>query len=236
MNPHAMIAQMIALLALSTAAFADHCAGLPPTYDRITLAASASQEVANDTLVAVLSAQREGGDPARLAAEVNQAMQAALEAARRVEGVKAQTLDYHTSPVYRQQEVSGWRVTQTLRLEGRDAARLSGLIGDLQRTLALQSVGYTVSRAGRAEIEDALLRAALDAFGRRVRLVAEQLERPGYRIVEVELTTGEPPTPRPFAYQGRAALAASEAAPPTLEAGTQTVTVTVRGTVELQRP
>jgi predicted secreted protein len=234
-----MIAQMITLLALSAlsaSALADVLADRPPTYDRVTLTASASREVANDTLVAVLSAQREGGDPARLAGEVNQAMQAALTAARRVEGVKAQTLDYHTSPVYRQQELAGWRVAQMLRLESRDGASLSGLVGELQRTLVLQSVGYTVSPAGREEVEDALLRSALDAFSRRARLVAEQLERPGYRIVDIELTTEVPPMPRAFAYQARAALAAAEAAPPALEAGTQTVTVTVRGTVELQRP
>ena len=49
----------------------------PLTYDRVRLSGTASSEVANDTLVAVLYAQREGQDAAPLAGEVNAAVSTA---------------------------------------------------------------------------------------------------------------------------------------------------------------
>ena len=59
----------VILLTLSFAANA-HDANAP-TYDRISLSASAQEEVEADLLVAVLAAQREGTDAALLAGEVN---------------------------------------------------------------------------------------------------------------------------------------------------------------------
>ena len=205
----------------------------PLTYDRIRLSGTASSEVANDTLVAVLYAQREGQEAAPLAGEVNAAVAWALEQARDVPGLKAQTLGYQTQPVYQNQRLSGWRVRQTLQLESREPERLAGLLGTLQERLAVQSVGYTVSPARMREAEDALIVEALAAFRARAELVRRELGAAGYRLVELGVDGGGPgPAPR-------VAMAAMEmraaAAPPALEPGTREVTVSVSGTVELER-
>ncbi|HEY5790494.1 MAG TPA: SIMPL domain-containing protein [Gammaproteobacteria bacterium] len=205
----------------------------PLTYDRVQLSGSATREVANDTLVAVLFVQREGQAAAPLAAEVNAAIAWGLEQARKADGVKVQTLGYQTNPVYQNNRISGWRVRQALRLESRDSERLSTLLGELQARLALQSVGYEVSPEARRAAEEALVREALAAFRARAELVSGELGAAGYRLVQLDVDGGGPP-PRP--YQAMAAMEMrAAAAPPALEAGTQDLSVTVRGTIELER-
>jgi predicted secreted protein len=232
-----MIAQTLAVVALAAAAGSPATADAPLTFDRVTLAYTATRDVDNDTLVAVLYAQREGGDTARLADEVNRAIAHAVERARQVEGVKVQTLDYQTSPVYQQASIVGWRVSQSLRLESQDAARLGKLIGELQKDLAVQSVGYAVSPATRRSAEDGLIGEAVEGFEKRAALVAARLGRNGYRLVSVDVdTSGEGMVPRPMRMQARGMALAADAVPPALEAGTQSLSVTVQGTVELNRP
>jgi predicted secreted protein len=232
-----MIAQTLAVLALAASTGSPALADEPLTYDRVTIAYTATRDVDNDTLVAVLYAQREGGDTARLADEVNRAIARAVERARQVEGVKVQTLDYQTSPVYQQASIVGWRVSQSLRIESQDAARLGKLIAELQKDLAVQSVGYAVSPAARRSAEDGLIGEAVEGFEKRAALVAARLGRNGYRLVSVDVdTSGEGLVPRPMRMQARGMALAADAAPPALEAGTQSLSVTIQGTVELNRP
>ena len=149
---------------LSSAAWAAAAHEDGVTFDRISFSVSATQEVENDTLVAVMYAHREGQDAAALADAVNKAITDALTRTRQVPAVKVQTLNYRQSPVYRNQIVSGWRVRQSIRLESRDAAVLSELIGELQSTLSIESVSYTVSEEARRAVEDGLIASAMAAF------------------------------------------------------------------------
>ena len=202
-------------------------------YDRVSLSVSAEQEVGNDVLIAVLYAERSGGDQAALASEVNQAVGAALERARAVPAVSARTLGYNTWPQYANQVLRGWRVRQTLRLESRDAGALSNLLGDLQETLALGSLGYQVSSQAREAAQSGLIARALAAFRARAELVAHEMGRGGYRIVQIDIDTAGG-VPRPMMMRGGAvALQAAEVAPPALEAGEQTLSVGVSGSIEL---
>jgi len=200
-------------------------------YDRISLSASASDDVENDLLVAVLFEQREGQDPASLAAQVNRAIAAGAERAKRVPGVKVQTLDYRTTPVYRKEVLSGWRVRQSIRLESPDTAALSRLIGDLQSSLQVQSIDYRISEERRARAEDGLVKEALAAFGHRANLVAAALGRQGYRLVTLNVVTQGRPPIQPMRMR---LMAAQAVPPPALEPGTQQLEVSVNGTIELK--
>jgi len=204
----------------------------PLTYDRISLSVSEQDAVDNDVLVAVMFAQSEGSDAAALAGEVNGRIARAVEQAKGFDAIKLQTLDYQTDPVYRNNRVDGWRVSQALRLESRDADALSRLVGTLQNELAIRSIGYEVSPQKRGAAEEALINRAIQRFNARARQITEAFGRKDYRIVDVRVDSGGFfPSP-----QFRAApLMALEAAapPPTLEAGTQDVMVEVSGTIEL---
>jgi len=216
------------------------CCGLPAaadepplTYERVELSVSAEADVDNDTLSAVLYAQRQGGDAAVLAGEVNREVLQAVAAAKKVADVKVQTLGYQTSPVYEKQRLVGWRVQQSIRLESRDAARLSELIGELQAALAVQSIGYSISPDRRLQEEDRLIGEAILRFNQRADLITRQLGHADYRLVRLAVDTSES-GPRPQPFRAMAMEAPRGASPPVLEAGTEMVEVRVRGTIELQ--
>lgn len=203
------------------------------TYDRVDLMAEARLDVENDLLIAIAFAEVENNDQADAAAAVNEAIAWAAERARRVEGVEIQTMNYTTRPLYANgRRIVGWAARQALRLESEDAEALSALLGELQERVAVQSMSYSLSDAARNDAEERLIADALAQFDRRATLVAGELGRDGYRIVRLGIGSGG------FFPLAREAMAFSRAAdasvtPPEIEAGTQTLSVTVNGTIEL---
>lgn len=225
---HLSIALLLTLAALPAAA-----GDAPLTYDRISLSASAEREIGNDTLVVVLRAMAEGEDPARLAEDVNDRVRWAVDQAKAAGGVEVQTSGYQTHPVYRQQQLVAWRVSHGVRLESRDSTALSELLAELQQRLSLVSMDYHVSAAARREAEGALMGEALELFRERAQRVTEQLQRPGYRLVQLDINTSSegqrPPMLRAMAMESARADSA-----PVIEAGKQRVQVSVHGTIELK--
>ena len=218
------------LMALTLPAAAD---GENVTYDRVALSVSAEEEVPNDTQVVVLRAQAEGRDSADLAREVNRRIRWGVDKAQAQEGIEVQTVDYRTQPVYREQNLTGWRVSHAMRLESTDSAVLATLLEALQERLGLVSMSYEVSPAARRAAEEALIAEALERFRARAALVTSRLERPGYRIVRLDINTAsrepQPPVMRTMAMES----ARSDAAP-VVEAGKQRVEVSIQGTIELR--
>lgn len=201
-----------------------------PTHNRISLSVDASTEVDNDQLVASLGIQREGSRAAALADEVNRAINWALDEARKVAVVKVQTQSYQTHPIYRKNTLSGWRVSQSIRLQSKDSAQLSELIGRLQERLALQSIGFEVSDEARRAANEALIQEALGRFRERSAMITEQLGRRSYRLIQADVNTrGQGPAPMVRGMAMRAEVAAA----PQFEAGTQTLRVNVSGQIEL---
>jgi predicted secreted protein len=208
----------------------------PLTYDRVSFAVASERQVQADEVIAVLAAQRQGAKAAELAREVNGLVTWGLKEAKAVPQVQVQTLAYETVPVYTKGSLSGWRVTQSIRLRAKDAAALSELIGRLQEKLLLQSVDYQVSDDHRKTVEADLIGASLDAFKARARLIAERLGQPHYRMVDMQVDTGGQ-APVPLYRSARVGLAAADAGapvPPSIGAGMQTLHVRVSGVIELQ--
>jgi predicted secreted protein len=231
-------ARRVAVLCLFWGAVASpSLADQPLTYDRVSFAVTSERQVQTDEVAAVLAAQRQGAKAAELAREVNGLVTWGLKQAKEVPKVQVQTLAYETVPVYLKGSLSGWRVTQSIRLRARDAAVISELIGRLQERLLLQSVDYVVSDDRRKAAEADLIGRTLDAFKARARLIAERMGQPHYRMVEMHVNTGgQPPTPLfRSAPVGRAAAAeASTPVPPSIGAGMQTLRVGISGVIELQ--
>lgn len=223
----------IFLLLLATLSFPVLADTTDPTYDRITLSESARAEVENDLQVAVMFVQREGRSAESLAAEVNEVVNQALERLRSVPGIKVQTQSYRTTAVYRKTEVRGWRVHQSIRLESRDPKLLSELIGELQSSLKVQSIGFQVSDERRREHTDSLIDQALARFSNRAKRISKQLGRAGYRIVRINVNQGHQ-APVVMRHEMRMADAAPAGVPaPRIEAGSQHIEVVVTGEIEL---
>ncbi len=202
-----------------------------PTYDRINLSVSAQQEADNDSLVAVLYAQEEGKNATRLAKQVNRDISAAVTKAKQTDGIKVQTLDYTTSPVYIKNHLNSWRVRQSIRLESKNPASLSELIDNLQKELKVSGINYTLSPESRLLIEESLIAEAIGRFNSRAQLIQTQMSRQNHKLVQMDINSSAH-SPQPRLRMAR--MEKSSAPTPHLEAGTQTVTVTIRGTIELQ--
>ena len=230
--PHLLLLHVIACVVLLSTVTVANAKDDDSHYDRISLLATASDEVDNDILEATLSVYREGSNPSLLSEEVNSAIQWAIGEAKKVSGITVQTLGYQTNPVYQQQRLSAWRVRQSLRLESKDIAKLSQLIGKLQERLTVGRVGYRVSAQRRNAVEESLITEVIALFQRRAELVAKQMGRSRYRVVQMSINTGGAPM-RPMMRAEMSAMADTRTSP-SFEAGAQTVMVSISGTIELQ--
>jgi len=221
----------IAAAVLGLAATSAGAHDFEQTYNRVSLEASAEREVENDTLVASLFAEHQAQRQQDVSEVVNEAVRWAVTQAKHVEGIKVQTTQYNTSPVYDKNVITGWRARQSIRLESTDADKISELIGELQARLSIGSINYAVSKQARDTAEESLTSEALAQFRRRADLVTRELGRNGYRIVQLNINT-QGGHPQPMAYAARG-MAAIEAAAPAIEAGVQTVGVMINGTIEV---
>ncbi|MEM6405017.1 MAG: SIMPL domain-containing protein [Pseudomonadota bacterium] len=204
------------------------------SYNRVSFSAEAQVEVQQDLLVAVLSAQREGRRADRLASEVNQIIQQAVAQVKQHSGIKVRTLSYQTYPIHDKKRKSRWRVSQRLRLESQDSQLLGAVLGKLQAELQLQSLDYRVSPAMQQQNQSALTQAALENFQQRAFEITRALGMKRYKLVRVNVNGGgQGLVPRPLRRERMMLASADAAAPVTLEAGTQRLSVTVNGEIEL---
>ncbi|MCW5585887.1 MAG: SIMPL domain-containing protein [Chromatiales bacterium] len=228
--------RLIPITALSIALYATSAIAHnePPQYNRVHLDESARAEVDNDLLVVVLSAQAEGRDASAPADEVNRLMDWAVNLSRSHPEVKLQTLGYQTHAVYNKDKIRGWRVSQSLRLESRDNRLLGDLVAKLQAQLHVQSLGYEVSDEQRRGHLDELTAAAIARFQARAKHITESLGRTGFRLVNLQINDSRNhPMPLARGMMMEAATADFSVAPATIEAGTQELTVSVSGEIEL---
>ena len=201
-------------------------------FDRITFSVDASADVANDTLVAVLYVQREGSDVATLSDEVNKIITQAVQRSKKIPGIDVRTRAYQSYPIYKEQRISGWRVRQSIQLKNQNIDALSKLIGDLQSTLAVESIVYTVSPAQREIIEERLIGEAITAFKNRAQQISQHFNRASYRLVTIDVRATSGPV-QPIPMRAATTMMKTKVAPPTIEPGTQLVTVKASGVIEL---
>ena len=203
------------------------------TYDRVDFAVSAREEISSDLLVVRLVARHEALQQADSSARVNDDVAWALALARKRSGVKIQTLDYRTNPVYEERQIRGWRTQQVVRLESQDRDVLASLIGELQQRLTVESLIHEVSAELRETVETRLIDDAIARFGSRAAQIAQAFSRASYRLVAVHIGTADE-RPPPVNFGMRAMAMSAQAAEPNIEPGEQTIVVTVDGTIELE--
>ncbi len=199
-------------------------------YNRIHLNAAASGKIENDTLRAILGTQEEGMDTTALAEKVNRKIQWAIAEIKKHTALKVQTQSYTTSPVYYKNKITHWRVSQAIQVESQDLALVSQVLGQLQTKLNLQGIQFIVSPAARSNFEASLISQALDAFKQRANAVTRHLGFKQYHIVDLRIgSSGGAPI-----YQARSmAMAEAMPAPPPLEAGESSMSVSINAEIEL---
>lgn len=208
----------------------------PPVQGVVNLAASASTEVAKDWISVTLGTQREGSDAAPVQTALKQALDAALQEARKVAKpgqVDVQTGSFNLSPRYTAKgQTNGWQGSAELIVEGKDMAAIAQLTGRIT-SLSISRVAYGLSREQREKAEAAVTGDAVSRFRARASEVARLFGYASHTVREVSVSSNEqaPFVPMVRAKAMAMASSADEALP--VEAGKATVTVTVSGSVQM---
>ena len=216
-----------------------HDAGMPAPTPRniVQLSASATVEVPQDWLTMTLGTSREGPDAGIVQAQLTQALDEALRAARKraQEGLlEVHTGTFHLSPRYSKEgRITGWQGRTELVLEGRDFTRIAALAGTIS-SLSIGGVQFSLSRAAQNKVEGQAQTMAIDRFKAKADAIAKGFGFTSYALQEVSVHAndqGGGPPPRMLAMQAKSAVAD---APVPLEAGKSAVVVSVSGSVQLQ--
>lgn len=203
-------------------------------YNQISLEASASAEVENDTMIASLYAQEEGSKATVLSNRVNHNINWALEKLKQYKNIKVETESYSTQPVYNKSQIIAWRVKQSIRLESKEMSLMSEVLGELQQQLKLGGISFDVSPEKREEQNRVLIDQALTAYSNRALQIANKLKSDRYKIVTMNVSTST----NAGQYRHRPATAmmaeAAVSITPEVAKGDQTLMVRVSGTIELE--
>ena len=204
--------------------------------DVLALDAAVTTEVSPDLAIINLAIDREGPDPVALSREVNQILADALARSRATSGVSAASGGYTSYPRQDNRgKRTGWQVRAELILKSKDFARLSQLAGALGNDLQVSGTRFEISPELRGAEEARLIDSAAQAFRSKAAAAVKAFGFAGYRIREVQLgSLGQQAGPRPVLMAMSRAGGADAAGPP-LESGRTTLTLTVSGSVQMQR-
>jgi len=225
------IGAAVCLIALSAYAQAEPAM---PRAGVLTLEAQAGNEVPLDVATITLVTETEGKDAAQLAQRVNQTLDETMKEAKAEAKVSARSGGYRTFPTTdRDGRVSAWRARGEIILESRDFKALSALAGRLSSRMQVAGIAFTLSPETRQAEEDRLITQAIARFQSRAQIAAKAFGYARFSLLEVGVhAQGVGPTPPRPMYKG---MAAAEAAPVPVEGGRTTVSVTVSGSVKLEK-
>lgn len=228
---------LLALVALCIAPLLQAQTAEQTIFNAFTFNSEASVEIDNDLMIATLVVQDEDKDSAALANKINATMGWAVESLRPFSTIKIKTRDYQTYPRYdtsQSRRLIGWRATQTLQLETDDFKAAGKAIQNLQEKLQVQGIRLSVKPATREIASEALIKKALFAFRDRAQLVQETMGAKSYKIVDINIQTGNAGGAFHDAQAPRMEMMRSSVtSEPAIEAGSSLVSVQVYGRIQL---
>ena len=227
----------LAILSLAAAAVAARGEPAPPE-GVVSLTSSASVEVTKDLLSVAFSTSRDGADAGLVQSQLKQALDAALNEARKVARpgqVEVQAGNFSLYPRYSPKgTINGWTGSTELLVEGRDLQAIGQLTGRVT-TMTIARVGYNLSRELREKIEGDVAAQAIGRYRAKAAEVAKLFGYAGYTVREINLASGEPVVYAPMqSLRVKAMSAGADEALP-VEPGKGSVSVTVSGTVQMTR-
>lgn len=203
------------------------------SYNRVDFQVEAAREVANDLLTATLTVDVQDKQPGRVAQQLNAALNEALKKAAAFQSVKTSSGNQQTFPVYgRNNQIDAWRGHGEIRLEARDFKAAGELIMQLQSTLQLGGVQFSIAPDTRARIEDALITEAIKAFQSRADAIRSAVGAKSYKTVHFSINNGMSPY-RPMPMMREAKFSSAMSAPD-FAGGDSRMTIQISGTIETQ--
>lgn len=208
-----------------------------PQYNQISLSAEATLEVNQDRMRVVLYTEGQNQNPAALAKQTTHTLNTALNTLKEHPQVKGQLGSRRSYPVYEDQgqNIRGWRERAELQLESYDFNALAQLTASLLlQNLNIDQFDFDVSDNARRQYEETLIKQAIALFRQRAQLATEALGGSGYKILNLNLNThGDRPPIRALMMK---AERPNNPSIPEIAAGTQTLTLTAEGSIEVLLP
>ncbi|MGM8885847.1 SIMPL domain-containing protein [Psychrobacter sp. 1U2] len=208
----------------------------PTGYDQLTFQTEVKEEIANDEVRASLYKKAQASDAKSLATTLNTSINRALAIAKRYPSVTVSTGQQSTYPRYdKNDKIIGWTGQANIDLKSTDFTATSQLIADLQETLVMNNLNFGISESKEDALEQKLMTEASRAFQQQAKNLTRAWDARGYRVVSVNLNTGNNNYPRPMYSSMRADAESSSVPSQKFESGNSTVSVTANGTIELNK-
>ena len=228
-----------ALLAAALLCAAAAYAGEPAQPSGVVgLSSSASTEVTKDLMTLTLTTTREGPDPNAVQSQLKQALDSALAEAKRAARpgqLEVQTGNFSLYPRYSAKGVlASWQGSAELIVEGRDMPAIGQLVGRIS-TMTVGRIGYGLSREVRDKSEADVAAQAIARFRAKAADSARQFGYAGYVIREVTVGAIDMPSGNPMPVLRMKAMSAPADDALPVEAGKAVLSVTVNGTIQLNR-
>ncbi len=224
------IALLCGLLSVNTLVSAE-----AEPFNRVDFQVEAVREVANDLLTASMTVEIQDKQPGHVARQINAALNDALKKTSAFSTVKASSGNQRTYPVYgKNNQIDAWRGHGEIRLESRDFKAASELIMQLQATLQLGGVQFTIAPDTRAQTENALITEAIKAFRARAETIRTAVGAQSYKTVHISINNGGVPPHYPVQMMRGAAMAEAAVPAPEFAGGESRMTVQISGTIETQ--
>jgi uncharacterized protein len=226
-----------ALLIGLAALIAPAAAQAPPIVSNATvlhLTETAERNVVRDRLRVDLAVEVSDPDAAKVQAEINRRMSAALA---RVKSVPEVTVETNGYTVYQERPTNApprWHGGQSVSLTGKDFTALLALVGTLQQSgLVITGLAPELSREAEQSVEDELTDSALARLQKRAAHIAAGLGTTvdALRDVRIGNAGTPPPAMRAMALAGGMSQSAP---PPVAEPGEATVRVMVQADIVLK--
>jgi predicted secreted protein len=203
----------------------------------LSLAAQASEDVPQDVVDITLFYEQEAKDAGSLTSVLNQRADAALRMAKGVDNVTAHSGAFTVYPsTDRDGRISAWRGRTEVVLESKDFTAATKLASKMSDAMQVGSVTFSLSPESQREAEQKLSTRAIASFKQQAQASSQAFGYSGYAIREVNIGHNGS-SPRPVMMMAARSMNADAkmAAPMALEAGTSTVTVSVSGSVQMNR-
>lgn len=200
-------------------------------WPQASLRAEASEQIAQDTVRITLASEVSDATQSAVAKSLSKTLQSVMDDAKGDAKVKVSSGNYHVWPMNNEKgKISNWRGRGEIFLKSTDFAAASELAAKLSDRMPISNLDFSVSPQVRAKHEEALLTQAVKAFGQRAQALTDALGFAGYSIRNIDLS-GAGAQYQPA--QRMVGMAADKSSVP-LEGGTETVTVSIRGSIFLQ--
>ncbi len=209
----------------------------PTGYDQLSFQTEVKEEVQNDEVRASMYKKAQASTSKALATTLNTSINNAMKIAKRYPSVTVSTGQQRTYPRYdKNDKIIGWTGQASIDLKSTDFAATSQLIADLQETLVMDNLNFGVSDSKKDALEQKLMTEASRSFQQQAKNLTRAWNARGYRVVTVNLNTGNN-YPRPMYGSMNMKAEAADASVPSqsFESGNSTISVTANGTIELTK-